>query len=123
MVADKMHSRGTGPSQSLTRQPRAGRANNGGLRIGEMERDSILAHGVSEFMRESMMERSDKYTTKIDQQDGLISNTDDPHTTQVQMPYTFKLLMQELQTMSIGLRMVTETGPQNPEVSDYLMEK
>ena len=45
MVADKMHSRGTGPmNYNLTKQPAAGRANNGGLRIGEMERDSILHH-------------------------------------------------------------------------------
>ena len=42
MVADKMHSRGTGPLQNLTRQPAGGRSNNGGGRIGEMERDSIL---------------------------------------------------------------------------------
>ena len=44
MVADKMHSRSTGPKQSLTRQPVGGRSNNGGGRIGEMERDSIASH-------------------------------------------------------------------------------
>ena len=123
MVADKMHSRGTGPTQSLTRQPRAGRANNGGLRIGEMERDSILAHGISGFMRESVMERSDKYTNTINCTDGLISDATDSHATRVQMPYTFKLLMQELQTMSIGLRVVTDTTPQNPEVFKYLFQE
>ena len=123
MVADKVHSRGTGPTQSLTRQPRAGRANNGGLRIGEMERDSILAHGISEFMRESVMERSDKYTNTINCTDGLISDAKDSHATRVQMPYTFKLLMQELQTMSIGLRVVTDTTPQNPEVFKYLFQE
>ena len=122
MVADKMHSRGTGPMQSLTRQPRAGRANNGGLRIGEMERDSILAHGISGFMNESVMERSDKYTTRIDQQDGLLADTDDsPDVSRIQVPYSFKLLMQELQTMSIGLRVVTEATPKNPEVFKYVV--
>ena len=52
MVADKMHSRATGPVQALIRQPASGRANNGGLRIGEMERDSILSHGLSSFLGE-----------------------------------------------------------------------
>ena len=72
MVADKMHSRGTGPSQHLVRQPASGRANNGGLRIGEMERDSILSHGISEFLKESVMERSDKFKVQIDKTNGLI---------------------------------------------------
>ena len=78
MVADKIHSRGTGPVQALVRQPAAGRANNGGLRIGEMERDSILSHGVSAFLKETMLERSDKYTFQIDENSGLIDyNKDD----------------------------------------------
>ena len=108
MVADKVHSRGTGPYQSLTKQPAAGRANNGGLRIGEMERDSILAHGVSGFLRESMMERSDKCTVPIDQQTGFIDSEIGPNTAEIQIPYAFKLLMQELQAMSLGPRVVTE---------------
>jgi len=108
MVADKVHSRGTGPYQSLTKQPAAGRANNGGLRIGEMERDSILAHGVSGFLRESMMERSDKCTVPIDEKTGFIDSAMGPNTAEIQIPYAFKLLMQELQAMSLGPRIVTE---------------
>ena len=59
MVADKMHSRSTGPKQSLTRQPVGGRSNNGGGRIGEMERDSIISHGISSFLNEIL-----KFTNK-----------------------------------------------------------
>ena len=105
MVADKMHSRGTGPLQSLTRQPAAGRSNNGGLRIGEMERDSILAHGVSSFLQESLMERADKFSMPIDETTGFIGTGDEG--TQIQVPYAAKLLVQELQTMSIGPRILT----------------
>ena len=88
MVADKMHSRGTGPAQHLVRQPASGRANNGGLRIGEMERDSILSHGISEFLKESVMERSDKFKVQIDKKDGLINYDDKKETkTNVEIPY------------------------------------
>ena len=70
MVADKMHSRSTGPLQNLTRQPVGGKSNNGGGRIGEMERDSILGHGTAGFLNESVMERSDKYKVQIDKYTG-----------------------------------------------------
>ena len=110
IVSDKMHSRATGPLQNLTRQPAAGRSNNGGLRIGEMERDGILSHGISKFLRESMMVRSDKYNLKINRNTGIISDT--PHATDtddlVEIPYSCKLLLQELQTMSVGARLVTD---------------
>jgi DNA-directed RNA polymerase II subunit RPB2 len=129
MVADKIHSRGEGPLQSLIRQPAAGRSNNGGLRIGEMERDSILAHGASEFLRESMMERSDKYEVNIDNRTGLISKGDgggdgdegeDSNDIKVEIPYAMKMLLQEIQTMSIAPRLVTDTSIENPHVHDFI---
>jgi DNA-directed RNA polymerase II subunit RPB2 len=61
MVKDKINFRSTGPNTNLTRQPVSGRANDGGLRIGEMERDVLISHGTSNFLTESMMERGDKY--------------------------------------------------------------
>ena len=66
MVADKMYYRTTGNYTQLTRQPVGGRANEGATRIGEMERDSILAHGISSFLKETMMDRSDGYQVQID---------------------------------------------------------
>ena len=120
MVADKMHSRGTGPLQSLIRQPAAGRSNNGGLRIGEMERDSLLGHGLSDFLRESMMERSDKYEVNIDKTTGLISKEESENDVRVQIPYAMKMLLQEIQTMSIAPRLITNDSIENPYVHEFI---
>ena len=121
MVADKIHSRGTGPLQSLIRQPAAGRSNNGGLRIGEMERDSILAHGIADFLQESTMERSDKYSVNIDQRTGLIaSGEESDDIVNVNMPYAMKMLLQELQTMSIAPRLITNNSVENPYVHEFI---
>jgi DNA-directed RNA polymerase II subunit RPB2 len=60
MTEDKWNARGKGRKEQRTRQPTGGRGNEGGLRIGEMDRDAICAHGISDFAKESFMERSDK---------------------------------------------------------------
>ncbi len=122
IVADKMHSRATGPMQQLTRQPIGGRANNGGGRIGEMERDSILSHGIGFFMKECNMERSDKYSVKINNKSGLIDDGDKDNndSSEVQMPYSFKLLIQELQSMGIAPRLDTNDNIINPAIHDFI---
>ena len=63
--SDKVNYRTTGPMTATTKQPTKGRANGGGLRIGEMETNAILGHGLGSFLKESMMERSDKYNYYI----------------------------------------------------------
>jgi DNA-directed RNA polymerase beta subunit len=109
MVADKIFSRGTGPLQHLVRQPASGKANKGGLRIGEMERDSIIGHGISHFLKESMMERSDAFKVQVDTKTGLISYDDKTEDkTMVNIPYCMKLLLQELESISIAPRLVTD---------------
>ena len=120
MVDDKIHSRSTGPKVMLTRQPAEGRSRDGGLRVGEMERDCMIGHGVGSFLKESMLDRSDRYEMHVGRKCGLTSvvNTaknivdtfsedknDSKDAAKVQVPYAFKLLSQELQAMAIAPRL------------------
>jgi len=123
MVSDKMHSRGTGPVQALIRQPASGRGNNGGLRIGEMERDSILSHGLSSFLQETMMERSDKYSVQINESTGLIDHSSsNSKKVLISVPYAMKMLLQELQMMSIYPRLEVSSMIENKPVLQYLVD-
>ena len=121
LVEDKVHSRATGPYQLLTRQPAEGRSRDGGLRIGEMERDCMLAHGTVQFLKERLFENSDKYLTYVCHSCGLIAVANSEknifkctyckHSTgfsQIQIPYASKLLIQELMCMSITPRLFTD---------------
>ena len=73
MVKDKINYRARGPNTMLTRQPVQGRANDGGLRIGEMERDGVIAHGAAYFLRQSMLERGDEYYMAVCNKSGMIA--------------------------------------------------
>ena len=73
MVKDKINYRAKGPNMTLTRQPVQGRANDGGLRIGEMERDGVIAHGATHFLSESMLERGDLYYMAVCNKSGAIA--------------------------------------------------
>jgi DNA-directed RNA polymerase II subunit RPB2 len=125
-AADKLHSRACGPLVMLTRQPAEGRAREGGLRFGEMERDCVAAHGVMEFTKERFMECSDGFNCFTCRKCGLlaIANPDAniwlckgcENTTEfaaVQIPYAYKLLVQELETMNIGSRIFTQGAIQD----------
>ena len=73
MPKDKVNYRARGPRTVLTRQTVQGRANDGGLRIGEMDRDCLIAHGMSSFIKESMMVRGDQYEMAICNKTGCIA--------------------------------------------------
>jgi DNA-directed RNA polymerase II subunit RPB2 len=151
MVKDKINFRERGPMTSLTRQPVQGRAKEGGLRIGEMERDGVLANGMNMFETESMMTRGDgtyidtvthtrkPYRLTIDNVSGFISIVNNTNThyspsidgpleidengiqsipkynksySTINVPYSFKLFMQEIATMNIQMRIVTSDNIQ-----------
>ena len=131
MVADKQHSRSIGPMVNLTRQPAEGRSRDGGFRIGEMERDVMIAHGMSKFCRERMFDVSDKYSVFVCKKCGMIASYNDgnanamyenadttihlckmcnnhTHFAKVEVPYAYKLMAQELQTINVAPRLITQ---------------
>ena len=137
MVNDKQHSRSIGPMVNLTRQPAEGRSRDGGFRIGEMERDVMIAHGMSRFCRERLYDVSDKYSVHVCKKCGMIAQYNNDGIMQykvegnsfvkldvtvhncnvcdnmtdfayVEIPYAFKLLAQELQTINCVPRLLTE---------------
>ncbi len=116
------------PVNVVTRQPTKGRGNNGGLRIGEMERDSIMSHGMMSFLKESLMERSDKYSYDLDNDTNTIlhRNMKDSHDiSHVETPYAFKQLVHEMTTLGIKPILYTEPITEEEEIYDdaYVLEK
>ncbi|XP_053200695.1 DNA-directed RNA polymerase III subunit RPC2-like [Panonychus citri] len=112
MVLDKVHGRSRGPKAVLTRQPTEGRARDGGLRLGEMERDCLIGHGVSMLLLERLMLSSDAFNVDVCTECGLLGYQkwcsycqSSRSLADIQVPYAYKLLLQELQAMSIQPRL------------------
>ncbi|KAL8872404.1 MAG: hypothetical protein Q9174_001957 [Haloplaca sp. 1 TL-2023] len=115
MVQDKMHSRARGPRATLTRQPTEGRSRDGGLRLGEMERDCLIAYGASQLLLERLMLSSDAHQVDVCEKCGLMGYRGYCQTckktegmTKMTIPYAAKLLIQELLSMNVMARLVLE---------------
>jgi DNA-directed RNA polymerase II subunit RPB2 len=138
MVSDKKHSRSRGPVQILTRQPVEGRAREGGLRFGEMERDCIISHGCANVLTERLFEQSDPFIATLCGQCGMLAQpasektllrnknpfckncNSGAHVKDVRMPYAFKLLLQELMSMNIATRISVKKEAQE-QVDDAIL--
>jgi DNA-directed RNA polymerase II subunit RPB2 len=127
MVDDKINYRANdGGKFGATRQPVKGRSSHGGLRVGEMERDALIAHGMSSFVRESFMQRSDGWSMCVEEGSGRVARANrrrdaywpmDPDgnsgaTAVIEVPYSWKTFCQEMESMGVTplLRTVPRGG-------------
>jgi len=117
MVANKIHSRARGPIQLLTRQPTEGRAKEGGLRLGEMEKDTFVAHGASLLLKERF--DADRTVVPVCEECGMIAVHDrfknklycpicgdSVEINFIEISYAFKLLLDELKSLTIHPKLV-----------------
>jgi len=105
MVSDKYQVRSTGQVNTLTRQPIKGRKKGGGIRLGEMERDSLLSHGASFLLHDRLVNCSDKHIGGVSGTD-LLHGDENVPTEPLVLPYVFRYLTNELAAMGVKMSLL-----------------
>ena len=134
MVDDKKHARSRGPTNLLTRQPVEGRAHDGGLRFGEMERDCVISHGCAHVLKDRLLDQSDAFIAPVCTKCGkwavprdvrdrtapreafCLNCNDTTGIKDLRVPYAFKLTTQEIQAMNIHANMIVKQSTESAVV-------
>ena len=107
LVDDKIHARSTGPYSLVTQQPLGGKAQFGGQRFGEMEVWALEAYGAAYTLQEILTVKSDDVTGRVKTYEAIVKGNNIP---QPGVPESFKVLVKELQSLCLDIRVLDENG-------------
>ena len=107
LVDDKMHARSTGPYSLVTQQPLGGKAQFGGQRFGEMEVWALEAYGAAYTLQEILTVKSDDVTGRVRTYESIVKGNNVP---QPGVPESFKVLVKELQSLCLDIKVLDGTG-------------
>ena len=108
LVDDKIHARSTGPYSLVTQQPLGGKAQFGGQRFGEMEVWALEAYGAAHILQEILTVKSDDIVGRRKTYDSIVNKGDD--CSEPGIPASFKVLLKELQSLALDMKVLTENG-------------
>ncbi|MBE3579979.1 MAG: DNA-directed RNA polymerase subunit beta [Caldanaerobacter subterraneus] len=111
LVDDKMHARSTGPYSLVTQQPLGGKAQFGGQRFGEMEVWALEAYGAAHSLQEMLTVKSDDVTGRVKAYEAIVKGENIP---EPGIPESFKVLVKELQSLALDVKVITEDGQEIP---------
>lgn len=114
LVDDKIHARSTGPYSLVTQQPLGGKAQFGGQRFGEMEVWALEAYGAAYTLQEILTVKSDDIVGRVKTYEAIVKGENVP---EPGVPESFKVLIKELQSLSLDVRVLTETN-EEVEIKD-----
>ena len=107
LVDDKIHARSTGPYSLITQQPLGGKAQFGGQRFGEMEVWALEAYGAAHILQEILTVKSDDVVGRVKTYESIVRGDD---ISEPGIPASFKVLLKELQSLALDMKVLTETG-------------